>query len=540
MLHYKMKPMVTVLAANNDNQDEFLVSLRMVAAQFSATSFLTRGRSRSRNALRADLMRRPMKQEVQQPTPDEGDEGDDDAHAGNSHAHPIAIEDHGSLSDNDVEAVVMGKVPVFYATDSTTELESQADTITRMKMFQQLTLATPYHAHLTRFCLEGDCFDYLRLILKDITTTGQTRYHSVMALGTVKFGSTSIVIELAGSLRQVQTKANRLKAGAIDDEVMTGALLSLAQGHSKFERLATDFSKKSVALSFNDIVDELLVHETNLAPSGVSKPHHQQANLLSSSPPAPSSQPNMEQLALVLSRALGGKKPGQPSVEACRNFQRGRCHKPAADCKYSHNATAGGGRTNDAGDTKTGERKKITCYNCQKLGFHVASECTAPREERRRPRGDAGEQANFTADHHDVDIASFMSQLTQASVHSSDDAGDHTSNEQANMMTDCCMSDADTMPRGPTSGVAELSDEHKRGIMKSVGAGDYNRMSLIEREVFQAARVLTEREIAEQNLEFARSCHVSAQRTALRAPLRRRPFSIFVTGAHEHLTAIFA
>jgi hypothetical protein len=51
-----VKSLMTQLTADNSNQTEFLISVRLVAAQLQGKSFLTKGRSRYRKATRTDLM----------------------------------------------------------------------------------------------------------------------------------------------------------------------------------------------------------------------------------------------------------------------------------------------------------------------------------------------------------------------------------------------------------------------------------------------------------------------------------------------------
>ena len=52
-----VKALFITLAANNDNQREYLGSVRVGAGQIGATKFLAKGLSRSRKAVRGDLAR---------------------------------------------------------------------------------------------------------------------------------------------------------------------------------------------------------------------------------------------------------------------------------------------------------------------------------------------------------------------------------------------------------------------------------------------------------------------------------------------------
>jgi hypothetical protein len=220
----------------------------------------------------------------------------------------------------------------------------------------------------------------LKLILKDVRVTGQSRYNSMMSLQTVKFNQDTSISELTSMLKSVQTRANRLKKDAIDDDIMKGALLSLAQGHPKYERLATDFSKPSSKLTYDETVDELTVHETNLIHKQSSSARGVANMTVETEQPS-----GMQELAALLSRAMTtSAKPklgASTSTELCRDFGKGRCTKDP--CRFSH-AAPRGDSTAPSTDNKYGNRKRLTCYNCQKVGFHVASECTAPKTKSER------------------------------------------------------------------------------------------------------------------------------------------------------------
>jgi hypothetical protein len=163
-----MKALITTLAADNSNQAEFLTSVKMVAGQLGATSFLTRNRSRSRKATRVDLMRQPVKSESKKNIKNESGSSSDDDDADEaarksarratrkaqrpspgdlgSPTNPITV-DNSPLEDDDVEAAILGDYPLFLRPGSDTEIESTADNVVRMKMFQQLTLASPEFDH---------------------------------------------------------------------------------------------------------------------------------------------------------------------------------------------------------------------------------------------------------------------------------------------------------------------------------------------------------------------------------------------------------
>ncbi len=429
MLNNKMmKALITIMNADNSNQTEWLISLRVVASQLDARSFLTRGRSRSRRATRMDIMTPAVKIE------------DNDAKAkedAGKKQQPIVIEDFGELDVDDVEAAIMGDFPIFLATNSHTEPELAADTVTRMKLYQQLLLSTPHHAHKVRTCQEGDCYGYVKLILKNVRVTGQSRYNSVIALQAVKFLPHMSISELASALKDVQMRANRFKKDAIDDDIMKGALLSLAQGHIRFERLATDYSKPSCTLSYDEIIDELQEHEANTNGKDLARwnRQNQSASMMVHEPEVPD---NVQELAALLTRTFGltPLKRAMAKIdatEACRNFQKGRCHRDP--CRFSHSLSAPSAATSSTSEEKQGNRKRLTCYNCQKVGYHMASECTAPRQERTRPRGAPNEQANHTgeaATGASMDVAAFMEQLRLHSVQQQ--ARNESTSEHANVM----------------------------------------------------------------------------------------------------------
>jgi hypothetical protein len=432
----KTKSMKTVprllirLAMGQKNQREFLTSVQVVSAQMKGMSFLSRARSRWRLASRSDIMNmgaNGVKNETKNA----------EQYAGTgSAAAPLDIEDfmEQPLGHDDVEAAMMGNFPIWLAVGST-EPESAEDTAVRMSLYNQLLMAAPDHGHKTRTCQPGDCYQFMKLILKDIRVGKQSRYLTVIALAEVKFPEGMTISELVTSLKDVQTNANRLKEGAIDDELMVGALLSLAQGHKLYEQLATDFSKPSSTLSYEAIVDHLREHEQNHSrrepkvggpASSVSDPAaHRLANLLNGG----TAQDEPSELAALVSRVLAVSReqaasphgPEGKDSEVCRDFRRGSCARAAADCIYSHGdsgqASAACRRTNDRG----GERKAWMCYNCRRLGFHYASECKEERWEPREEAQLANEQAPQVArggasSSGSINIAAFMEELQSQAV----------------------------------------------------------------------------------------------------------------------------
>jgi hypothetical protein len=459
-----MKALITTLAADNSNQAEFLTSVKMVAGQLGATSFLTRNRSRSRKATRVDLMRQPVKSESKKNIKNESGSSSDDDDADEaakksarratrkaqrpspgdlgSPTNPITV-DNSPLEDDDVEAAILGDYPLFLRPGSDTEIESTADNVIRMKMFQQLTLATPLHLARVRSCKVGDCYGIIKRVLKDIIVTGQSLYHSVIALSLVKFDSSITVSELDTALKEAQTKANRLKPDVISEDIMRGAVLSLAQKHSNFSQLATELSKQSVTSSYDDIICDLLQHESNTASKPTATPPRAGvANAMTDA--------NLTQLAAALTLAINKAKPtGKPSQEACRNFSRGKCTRD--DCRYSHSGVTPPG-IKSTSTAPPDERKRITCYNCQKVGYHRASECTAPKEERRRPRGATGQEANHTEDKsgepRTINVAAFMEQLTRQAASRQPD--DKDGGECAHACIDYDL-DLDAVTRGPNA-----------------------------------------------------------------------------------------
>ena len=149
---------------------------------------------------------------------------------------------------DDVENAIIGSVPLFFKVGSNTEIEPNADTVIRMKLYRQLTLATPSHKHQVRTNVEGDCFGYLKLLLKGVLVTASSRFHVISALGRLTFKDGRTINALASELKELQIQSNRIRAGSVDDEFMKGALLSLTLPHPRFRQLATEFSKHGLLL----------------------------------------------------------------------------------------------------------------------------------------------------------------------------------------------------------------------------------------------------------------------------------------------------
>ena len=201
----QVKATITILMADNSNQRAFLTSARLTAGALGALSFMLKDRARHRVTTRRDLTNALIKDETQE------EEGAKDTPTSNSSKGTKATpgtdaaskkSQKGDSSEaisaidltkddlfgvDDTEAALLGNCVSFYARDSTTELETAKDTATRLKLYSQLVLATPYHAHTTRICKEGNCHGYLKLILTNIRVTGQSRYNSLIALHKVQF-----------------------------------------------------------------------------------------------------------------------------------------------------------------------------------------------------------------------------------------------------------------------------------------------------------------------------------------------------------------
>jgi hypothetical protein len=434
MSNKQVRSLITSLDADNGNQQEFISSVRVVARQINAMPFLTSQSSVYRQATRDDLMTKSIsvasvavKVEPQVAKPGKGkassagDSSDSDSEqkqtaasqqpaqtpsvlGSGSQAQPIIVND---LIIDDLEAELVGDFKIFLAINPASgdqEREPEADTKIRMKLYHQLMLSTPHHKRKVRTCVEGDCYGYLRLVLINIIVTGQSRYKSIIALSAIKFGVSTTIADLDNALKEVQAKANRFKIDTIDEDVLKGALLSHAQTHSRYSRLAVDFSKRSSVLTYDKIIQELKEHEANSAPQHAGPPK-QAANF--------TSEDAMTELAAAL-HAFNKPKTKTSLTQACRNFAKGKCTR-GDRCPYSHSDAKAPKHAAKAEEEK-GTRKMMTCFNCQKLGTHIASECTAPRQERRRPRRDNPEQASNTDEvpalkGSSVDVATFLKLL---------------------------------------------------------------------------------------------------------------------------------
>jgi len=372
-------------------------------------------------------------------------------------------------------------MPLYYKPGSN-EIESSADAVIRMKLYRQLTLATPHHAQLVRNNKEGDCYGYMKLCLKDVLTTASTHFLAMRELGRLTFKDGKTINELATELTELQMKANRIQPNSITDELLKGALLSLTLPHPRFKQLATEFSKTTCVDDYDTILLELMSHEANenvLRPPLVRHQAHALTEDETKGRKNNASQPDVAMLleALVnLSTSPRGRgKPSAPKTDTsshpCRNFRAGKpCYQQP--CQYSH-------APSDAADSP---QKKITCYNCQKLGSHVAADCTAPKEERRRPR--PGLQANHTGGSapprggKQLNVQAFMKQLMRASSESKH--GDaNADDESAHMLVEVGL-DLEAAPS--PSPLAALV----------VGDAYYPRASAFDVEAAQAANLASQ------------------------------------------------
>ena len=247
----------------------FLSSVRVVAAGLGASSFLTMGRSRCRPARRSDLLQKTLdndksvepdttkvKSESSSSSSSTVNLGKAADEAKQENAKPAAQEGTGDANDpitfpdefikDDIENAILGVMPLYYKPDSSTEMESNADSVIRMKLYRQLTLATPNHTHKVRNNPEGDCYGYMKLCLVNVLTTASSHFLAMSSLGRLTFKDGKTINELATELTELQMKANRIQPNSVTDELLKGALLSLTLPHPRFKQLATGVQQDHV------------------------------------------------------------------------------------------------------------------------------------------------------------------------------------------------------------------------------------------------------------------------------------------------------
>ena len=257
--------------------------------------------------------------------------------------------------------------------------ESEAITSKRFKFCAQLQLSAPHHCQKLETWVEGNVYQFIKLVTTNVRLTGRARFNTIAALGALRFGADMSVDDLINKLHQIKTAANRLQANSMDDDLLRGAFLTLCGARDEFHRLSEDFSKRTCTLTYQEIIDEMRECESNRGGNTRVK-HHALHAEASRTDERLRTYTGTEIAALFKtfssSSSSSSSKDGG-AAEVCRNYLAGKC--TYEKCKRQHPVGKAGSKTRGGGSK---EKRKMRCFNCQQMSTHLAADCTNPRVER--------------------------------------------------------------------------------------------------------------------------------------------------------------
>jgi hypothetical protein len=387
---YRFKHKIDILLRDNSNQDAWIRTVRINARSIGASLFLLKMHNTSRGIAAADMTAHgPLKPGVKaQPAMpgvklevQEDDEAVEAAHDG--HFEP-QYEDLDALDD--YEHKLFEGMVIFTQPDGSDE--PSAVTTLRFVLSDNLLNSVPHHKHKLTTWTEGNIYELIKLVTQAIRLTARARYNALMQLGAVKFPAGKGIDDLINDLHAVQVSANRLNDRSIDEEVLTGALLTLTGSHPRFSRLSQDFSRTDCTLTYLEMCSEFRNVE-DLAP--LRSASQTLFHLDTHSHPAPTGHfgqgqfLNEEQMFAAFSKWKGTQKtPSEQAKETCNNYLAGRCTF-GDKCKRIHPAGKEGSKPRSKDKDKRPDSGTIRCYNCQRDGvkpFHIAKDCPFPKKER--------------------------------------------------------------------------------------------------------------------------------------------------------------
>ena len=481
----QFKQRIVTLDPDNANQEEWISSLRNEARTNNIIHLVMKGMSESRDLETADLIasaRDSSKGDAIKTEEAEDAEGDEKADEKSAQAAkggvikeeantPIAevhtLLDLSQLDDH--EDLVMRKVRVFL--DVYGNPENKVQSKRRFSFSNQLVLSAPHHKHKLRTWVEGDIYGFIKLVTIDVRRTGRTLYNEISALGAVHFRQGDRIDDIINRLYHIQTRTNTLAPDKICEEMMRGAFLTCCAKHPDFKQLAMDFSKKACTLSLDEIHDEMREHESNIKrKEGAAQGQGRAMQAKEAS----ANDHTMAELKAMILALVKPKEKGKK--EQCRNHLKGAC-RFGSNCHFLH----GSGNNNKSARESKGAKKLIKCYNCQKLGTHIAANCPLPKVVRQ----DAN--AATEAKEGETSLEEFLQQLRAKS-----------DNQRANSLIET----SEPSEKPPFAGLASLAH-----ILLQVNASE----GTVSMEEFLELLIFTNKHTtAEERLRYlaegARSC----------------------------------
>ena len=255
----RIKNKIDTLSRDNSNQDAWIRTVRTFTRSIGAVLFLLKKHNTFRVIAASDMTAHgPLKPGVKtQPAMPgvkielaEGNEGDNQA--GEDGNFQPQYEDLSELDD--YEQKLFEGLVIFTQPDGSDE--PSAVTALRFVFSDNLIASVPHHKHKLITWTEGNIYELFMLVTQAVRLTARARYNALMELGAITFPAGKGIDDLINDLHAVQVTANRLHDSSIDEEVLTGALLTLTGAHPRFTRLSQDFSRSDCNKTYMEMCNE--------------------------------------------------------------------------------------------------------------------------------------------------------------------------------------------------------------------------------------------------------------------------------------------
>ena len=277
----------------------------------------------------------------------EAERKDQEAKAADSAAREFVKIDQLSLEQT--EKNFLSKQYIFFDPSKGDKIpEDKETTSLRFRFFEQLCRSCPHHVLAVKVVVPGDCFDFIKKVMRNGIVTCRTSYENMKSMCSIKWAGS--VDGVVNRLTLGQQASERLGDATWTDSVMKGALLYICQDHPPFRELITHLSRSKARETFAEVHEELLIVEANVS----SKPRYtagarytkgqsyghvagnsnkkkswQEGAGAKGAGRTPPQRTEKERVSLE-------KYKAQCALEDCKGFLNGKCRFPPGKCWRRH------------------------------------------------------------------------------------------------------------------------------------------------------------------------------------------------------------
>ena len=258
---------IITLVKDGSNQRQWALSTVTYARRKSRVLFLLKQRNKCRRPRPADLKAGGalwrIKQEsgasnpLQAELPPLESVGDTDSDGDEAAAGSTT----GIETFDEVEKLVWSMMYVY--TDDNGQEEDADDTKLRYTLYDEMVKSLPFHGKEIRTTEPGNCWMLMKAVMRNLKTTGLTKFANSKRLHTLRFGPNKRIDDVLNELEDIKQVAERLNY-TIEEDLLKGALMSACTMHRDYRGLVMELSRpKNADKTYAECVDELLVRERN-------------------------------------------------------------------------------------------------------------------------------------------------------------------------------------------------------------------------------------------------------------------------------------